>query len=405
MLSRLGRTSLARLRRPFGSAEAPPTRTATVSVTVLSDPRCPWCVVAHGRLHQALDILCAEDEAADSGATNVAVEVKWAPFFLDEGLTSKGVDRRSYYEAKFGTESMAMTSERMGAIFDDEGINAQLGNVGGGYSLDGVASNSLAAHRLLALAGVLDASSGPPSPVLFSANRNWAFTPSRQSDVAFELFRAYFGPARDNIADVDVLARVAANANIAPPLGSTDVRTFLRGDALTAQVVAAGVAAKSAGLGIPHVTIAAAGPSGAAAAVEVAGAAPAEELASALRRALAAALGSESSSSDSLGGESLGGEPASIPGRPVTSAAPSTGAGAWPGASAGDGVAASAWRWRSEDLWPDMLAAAGGALPSECPFDPNAHWSRLDDGSDGKAGIFGWSTCVVFCRPPSFTWG
>lgn len=61
-----------------------------------------------------------------------------------------GVPRRDYYERKYGVDAMRLTSERMNAVFEEEGLNALMGVQG--YNIDGTVASSLPALRLLALA-------------------------------------------------------------------------------------------------------------------------------------------------------------------------------------------------------------------------------------------------------------
>jgi predicted DsbA family dithiol-disulfide isomerase len=68
---------------------APPADGLVVDVT--SDLICPWCFVAKRRLEKASSIL------------EKKLEVRWHPFQLNPEMPVKGLDRRLYRSAKFGS--------------------------------------------------------------------------------------------------------------------------------------------------------------------------------------------------------------------------------------------------------------------------------------------------------------
>ena len=83
-----------------------------ITIDVVSDPRCPWCVVAHHRLRKAID----------EAALAIPVRVRFSPYFLDDTLPIEGIDRRKYYIQRFGDEAMAKVNQQMKEVFRQEGI-------------------------------------------------------------------------------------------------------------------------------------------------------------------------------------------------------------------------------------------------------------------------------------------
>ena len=65
----------------------------SVHIEVYSDIVCPWCYVGKRRLEQALALLEPETRSY----------VSWRPFELNPTMPARGMDRRTYLEAKFGS--------------------------------------------------------------------------------------------------------------------------------------------------------------------------------------------------------------------------------------------------------------------------------------------------------------
>lgn len=62
-----------------------------ITIDVVSDAVCPWCLVGQKRL----------DKAASS-LPDIDVAVRWRPFQLDPTIPPEGKDRKEYMRAKFG---------------------------------------------------------------------------------------------------------------------------------------------------------------------------------------------------------------------------------------------------------------------------------------------------------------
>lgn len=371
------------LRRHFSKPTLQSLPAINLSATVLSDPRCPWCLVAHSRLEAAV-----QAAAAESGR-DVTVEVTWQPYFLDESLPlSPPVDRRAYYESKFGVEGMAGSSAAIAKVFDSEGISSRFGTQG--YSIDGPASSSLPALRLLALAQTLPYDQGDPAS---SANGGTLSSDDGSKTsctgklvgpceaLTAALFECYFGKHRDDIASTEVLVELATRAKL--PLQANQVRIFLESSALTADVVSSAAAAKSAGLSVPHLQLqrrflgdSAAdgnssngsingGQNSESEVLEVFGAATVGHLTELLLELV------EHASDDNSAGPSESSHSVSVDEATSTTVS-------LPIASAADEAASIAWQWGCGDLLPSMLGAAGGSWPLDNPLqDPVRKHGRV----------------------------
>src|SRR5262245_56150129 len=84
-----------------------------VSVDVVSDVVCPWCIIGQMRLHAAIAMI-----------GDVDVEVRWRPFQLDPSIPREGMDRKRYMLDKFGSEErLRQIHERVEALGAAAGIN------------------------------------------------------------------------------------------------------------------------------------------------------------------------------------------------------------------------------------------------------------------------------------------
>ena len=311
------RRDITLIQRAFGSTQA--AHKTPITIDVISDPRCPWCAVAHHRLRKAID----------EAALAIPVRVRFSPYFLDDTLPIEGIDRRKYYIQRFGDEAMAKVNQQMKEVFRQEGIGHE-------YVSDGVACSSLPAHRLLAY-----------------AEHQFPDDSGAAERVAAELFRRYFsppsadGPATgENIANIDVLQSVAAAAGIAADASAVStVRAFLESDTLTDEVVTVAAENKARELSIPHVTI--------NEVLVLDGTPEVAKLVEVLRNPPAMPMTSQSASQPSTFGiESLN----------------------------RDTQAARRMRWRSSNLLPRMMAIQ--TWPDDSPFEDDVHFRRLDESDD-----------------------
>lgn len=150
-------------------------------IEIWSDIVCPWCSIGKRRLDAALATFAHRDE----------VEVVWRSFQLDPTApTTATVSVPEHLGRKYGggeEAGLAMVA-RVEAIAAEEGMTWRLS--------ESLSVNTLDAHRLLHLA----LESGGPAA---------------QSALGEALFAAYFTRA-ENVADHEVLRRVAAGAGLDP---------------------------------------------------------------------------------------------------------------------------------------------------------------------------------------------
>ncbi|KAH9676082.1 DSBA domain-containing protein [Citrus sinensis] len=104
-----------------------------VRIDVSSDTVCPWCFVGKRNL----------DKAIASSKDQYDFEIRWHPFFLNPSAPKEGVNKKDFYENKFGSQNQGIIA-RMTEVFRGLGLE---------YNMSGLTGNTLDSHRLLYLAG------------------------------------------------------------------------------------------------------------------------------------------------------------------------------------------------------------------------------------------------------------
>ncbi|KAJ4707242.1 DSBA oxidoreductase family protein [Melia azedarach] len=104
-----------------------------VQVDVGSDTVCPWCFVGKRNL----------DKAIATSKDQYDFEIRWHPFFLNPSAPKEGVNKREFYEAKFGARAHGIMA-RMTEVFRGLGLE---------YNMSGLTGNTLDSHRLIYFAG------------------------------------------------------------------------------------------------------------------------------------------------------------------------------------------------------------------------------------------------------------
>jgi predicted DsbA family dithiol-disulfide isomerase len=177
----------------------------TIDVEIISDTICPWCFVGRRRLEKAIQSAKGEHD----------IRITWRPFELNPAMPREGMNRKEYYEKKFGGgKTVEEMSRRMLAVGAQEGIP---------FALDRIEKtpNTFDAHRL----------------VWFASRKE------RGDELVNGLFRAFFTQGRD-IGDRAVLADVGAEAG----LDRTEVERFLASDEGTKEVRAEQRKARESGV-------------------------------------------------------------------------------------------------------------------------------------------------------------
>ena len=86
----------------------------TLSVDVISDVICPWCLIGKRRLEKAIV------------SFGKPVTVRWHPFQLNPTMPVDGISRRKYRIGKFGSweRSMELDANIEATLNSDEGMDA-----------------------------------------------------------------------------------------------------------------------------------------------------------------------------------------------------------------------------------------------------------------------------------------
>ncbi|MBN6054381.1 DsbA family oxidoreductase [Nonomuraea sp. RK-328] len=144
-----------------------------MKVEIFSDVACPWCYIGHTRFARA-----AERFRARGGT----LEVTMRPFQLSPDAPTEGEPLLGALARKFGPDAAQMTG-RVTEVAAGDGLELRFDHA--------VSANTFEAHRLVEL----------------------ATRQGRGEEMAERLFRAHFTDGL-NVADPDVLAKLAAEAGV-----------------------------------------------------------------------------------------------------------------------------------------------------------------------------------------------
>jgi predicted DsbA family dithiol-disulfide isomerase len=182
--------------------------TSALPIDMVSDVVCPWCFIGKRRLEKAIAL-----------RPDIAVEVRFRPFFLNPWVPRDGISREEYLTTKFGSpERYRSIAQRVAQAAAAEGLI---------YALDSIKRqpNTLDCHRLIL----------------------WAGEAGNAGRMKQRLMDLYFTEGGD-LTDRDVLVEAAAECGLDADL----VRRRLAGDDDVARVEREADAAKEAGIdGVP----------------------------------------------------------------------------------------------------------------------------------------------------------
>jgi predicted DsbA family dithiol-disulfide isomerase len=185
-----------------------PSSATPLKIDVVSDVVCPWCFIGKRRLEKALAL-----------KPDIAVEVRFHPYFLNPWIPREGMSRDQYLTTKFGSvDRYADIAKRVAAAAAAEGLT---------YAVDKMKRqpNTLDCHRLIL----------------------WAEANGRAAEMKQRLMDLYFTEGAD-LSDREVLIRAAADCGLDPD----QTRAMLASDADVDRVATAANAAKDAGInGVP----------------------------------------------------------------------------------------------------------------------------------------------------------
>ncbi|KAH8801623.1 thioredoxin-like protein [Xylogone sp. PMI_703] len=160
-------------------------------IDIVSDTVCPWCYIGKKKLDKAIGAYQQAHPGSDD-----TFSVSWLPFYLNPGAPKTGVDKNSYFVAKFGEDRAKMIFERLRQQGDENGINFKFG---------GKTGNTRDSHRLIQLAKTK--------------------SPQTETRVVEELFRSYFEEEGD-ITSQKMLCAAAVKAG----LDEKEVTDWLKSD-------------------------------------------------------------------------------------------------------------------------------------------------------------------------------
>lgn len=137
-----------------------------ITIDMVSDVVCPWCIVGYERLQKALTML-----------DDIQVNVQFHPFELNPDMPAEGQDVREHIMQKYGAtaEQSAQNRKQLVEIGDSLGFHFD-------YFEGMRMANTFNAHQVLHLADEL----------------------GKQEAMKLRLFSAYFSE-RKNVNDIDVL--------------------------------------------------------------------------------------------------------------------------------------------------------------------------------------------------------
>jgi predicted DsbA family dithiol-disulfide isomerase len=185
-----------------------PAPDSVLPIDVVSDVVCPWCFIGKRRLEKAIAL-----------RPDIAVTVRYRPYFLNPWVPRAGISRTEYLTTKFGSvERYKTNAQRIVAAARDEGLV---------YNLDAIARqpNTLDCHRLIRWAG----ESGDPARV-------------KQ-----RLMELYFTEGAD-LTDTEVLVAAARDCG----MDADATRRRLASDEDVESITAEAESAKNAGIeGVP----------------------------------------------------------------------------------------------------------------------------------------------------------
>ncbi len=147
----------------------------TLTIAIISDFICPWCLVTDVRLKQAIKQL-------DSP---IAIQRVWYPFELNPNMPIAGMDRKAYRSQKFGSWEYSQ-------LLDAKTVQAtQADGIEFRYDLMQVTPNTLKAHQL----------------TWFAAQEGKA------NEMAERILVAYFTEGQ-NIGEIEILVNLATEVGV-----------------------------------------------------------------------------------------------------------------------------------------------------------------------------------------------
>jgi predicted DsbA family dithiol-disulfide isomerase len=181
-------------------------RAPRLSIDIVSDVMCPWCIIGWLKFRKVMDHF----------AGRLDFRVQWHPFELNPDMPAEGEDAAEHVMRKYGisAEQSRANTGRLASIAGELGFAFNRGP-------DFRMRNSFDAHRLLSWAGALE------EPEQDGAT-------GVQTALKLALFKAHFTDNRD-VGDHAVLADVAASVGLDRGRAAAILRSGEFGDMVRAE--------------------------------------------------------------------------------------------------------------------------------------------------------------------------
>ena len=141
-----------------------------VTVNMVSDVVCPWCIVGYQRLQEAIKTL-----------DNIEVDIKFHPFELNPNMPEQGQNLREHIMEKYGISEQQSADNRARLVEAGEVLGFAFN-----FTDDSRMQNTFKAHQLIHLAA----------------------KKGLEEEMKLSLFRAYFTDGKD-VNDQTVLVEIA----------------------------------------------------------------------------------------------------------------------------------------------------------------------------------------------------
>lgn len=141
-----------------------------VTVNMVSDVVCPWCIVGYQRLQEAIKTL-----------DNIEVDIKFHPFELNPNMPEQGQNLREHIMEKYGISEQQSADNRARLVEAGEVLGFAFN-----FTDDSRMQNTFKAHQLIHLAA----------------------KKGLEEEIKLSLFKAYFTDGKD-VNDQKVLVEIA----------------------------------------------------------------------------------------------------------------------------------------------------------------------------------------------------
>ncbi|APD86523.1 disulfide bond formation protein DsbA [Alteromonas sp. Mex14] len=141
-----------------------------VTVNMVSDVVCPWCIVGYQRLQEAIKTL-----------DNIEVDIKFHPFELNPNMPEQGQNLREHIMEKYGISEQQSADNRARLVEAGEALGFAFN-----FTDDSRMQNTFKAHQLIHLAA----------------------KKGLEEEMKLSLFKAYFTDGKD-VNDQTVLVEIA----------------------------------------------------------------------------------------------------------------------------------------------------------------------------------------------------